>query len=581
MNRKERRRLEKETRKSTSASPAPLAGAPPSTAAMLNQALALHQAGRPKDAQGLYRKILAHRPDDADALGYSGLAAYQLGKPDEAIRLLQAAAAASPGDAHVLFNLGNVLRATGKTKEAVTFFQRAIAIEPANAEFHNNLGIALSEAGRPDDAVAAHRRALGIKPDYADAHMCLGIALKALGKAEEAEAAYRQAIKIKPDNPTAHLNLGNALKALGKFAEARSAYRRTIELQPDDAEAYQYLTSLKSHGSSDAEAEAMEKLAKDPAIGNEQAMWLGFALAKTYNDLGEYDRAFVHLTRANTLKRRSLQYEIAEEEAAAERIAAVFDEPFLQERAGQGCPSDVPIFIVGMPRSGTTLIEQILASHSRVYGADELTEMERIVDALGGAAKTGPGFPQSVAKLTARDLDRFGQTYVERVRQHAPDVAHVTDKMTLNFRFIGLIRLILPNARIINCVRDPIDTCLSCYQQLFTGDLKFTYDLAELGRYYRLYDRLMSHWRAVLPGVVFDIRYEDVIADQERWTRRLLEYCGLPWEDACLAFHETERAVYTVSSTQVRQPIFKDSIGRWKHYETHLAPLLEALGPLE
>ena len=554
---------------------------PPSTTAMLDQALTLHQAGHPKDARRLYRKILALRPNDADALGYSGLAAYQLGKPDEAVRLSQAAADARPNDVHILFNLGNVLLATGRPKEAITAFQRAIAIEPGQAEFHNNLGIALSKSGQPDGAVAAHRHALEIKSDFADAHLCLGIALKVLGRAEEAEGSYQRAIKINPDNPTAYLNLGNVLKALGKFSEAESAYRRTIELRPDDAEAYQYLTSLKSQGSDDAEAKAMEKLAKDPSIGNEQAMHLGFALAKTYNDLGEYDRAFVHLMRANTLKRRSFQYDIAEEEASAERIASIFDQSYLQARAGQGCPSDAPIFIVGMPRSGTTLIEQILASHSRVFGAGELTEMEHITAAIGKTVDTDLDFPESTVGLSARDLDRFGQAYVERLRQHAPDHAHVTDKMTLNFRFIGLIRAMLPNARIINCVRDPVDTCMSCFQHLFAGDLKFTYDLAELGRYYRLYDRLMRHWRAVLPGVVFDIRYEDIIADQERWTRRLLEFCGLPWEDACLNFHETERAVFTVSSTQVRQPIFSDSIGRWKHYESHLTPLLEALGPLD
>lgn len=233
-----------------------------------------------------------------------------------------------------------------------------------------------------------------------------------------------------------------------------------------------------------------------------------------------------------------------------------------------------------MPRSGTTLVEHILASHSRVYGGGELSDLRRLAGGLNKLSPTGHDFPDGVADLGPKDLHRLGRTYWEAVRRRAPDAPHVTDKAPGNFRYLGLIHLMLPRARIIHCVRNPVDTCLSCYKLLFVSGQNFSYDLVELGRYHRLYTRLMDHWRAVMPGRILDVRYEDLVAAQERETRRLLEFCGLPWEDACLSFHTTRRLVKTASATQVRQPIYKSAVGSWKRYARHLGPLLESLGPL-
>jgi hypothetical protein len=321
----------------------------------------------------------------------------------------------------------------------------------------------------------------------------------------------------------------------------------------------------------------MERLSRDETLSRSARIRLNFALAKAYDDIGRFDDAFRHLQEGNRQKRERIAYDEKQALEQFDRIRSCLDRGLLARSSG-GFRSDVPIFVLGMPRSGTTLIEQILAAHPAIHGAGELTDFGRLANHIRDAKGNLCRYPDDVAGLSDDQLAFLGKEYVGRLRQLAPAAPRITDKMPGNFVFVGLIHMALPNARIIHVRRDPCDTCLSCYSKLFSAPQEFTYDLAELGRYYREYDRLMTHWRETLPhGRMFEVRYEDVIADLETWARRIVGHCGLEWDPACIAFHEARRPVRTASATQVRQPIYSTSHGRWRNYGAHLGPLIAAL----
>jgi LPS sulfotransferase NodH len=301
-------------------------------------------------------------------------------------------------------------------------------------------------------------------------------------------------------------------------------------------------------------------------------------LGRAFSDLGEHERSFRHLRDGNALKREQLAYDEKQMLGLFEHIRTTFTPELMQEKKGCGDPSEAPVFVVGMPRSGTTLLEQILASHSKVYGAGEIEAFYQAIVKLGYPNGGAVAFPDMVPALSPEALRELGSSYVSMIRAAAPDAERIVNKLPLNFKYVGLIHLALPNARIIHIRRDPIDTCFSCFSLLFSGDQSFTYDQVELARYYRGYAALMEHWRSVLPeGVMIEVQYEDLIADVQGQTGAILAHCGLPWEDACLAFHQTERSVTTASSVQVREPVYRTSVGRWRIYANHLQPLIEAL----
>jgi hypothetical protein len=320
----------------------------------------------------------------------------------------------------------------------------------------------------------------------------------------------------------------------------------------------------------------MERLARDPdRLNQEEQIDLHFALGKAFNDIGDPPRSFEHILAGNALMRRRVAYDEQLALGRFERIRSAFTADIMRDRAGRGDPCHAPVFIVGLPRSGTTLIEQILASHSKVFGAGELREMPRIAERIGGAEK--PSFPEAIATLPDRELNAIGGEYVRTVRRMSPVAERITDKMPGNFAFVGLIHLAMPNARIIHACRDVRDTAFSCFSLLFSGGHTYSYDLAELGHHCRAYLRLMQHWREVLPGVMLEVRYEDVVTDLEAQARRIVGFCGLEWEDACVDFHRTERSVRTASAAQVRNPIYHTSIGRWRAHEGALQPLLQSI----
>ena len=318
-----------------------------------------------------------------------------------------------------------------------------------------------------------------------------------------------------------------------------------------------------------------------PSLTDADAARLLFSLGKAHEDTGDNDAAFDCIERGNRLKRGAIDFDIADETDIVERITRSFDDAFLARADGLGDGAELPVFIVGMPRSGTTLVERILASHPAVHGGGELDEIMRLADGLPRRLSSTHRYPECAAEIDGAMWRELGESYVAALRALAPDAARVTDKMPLNHRHLGLIHAMLPAARIIHCRRDPMDTCFSCYKTLFTSGQPFAYDLTELGLYYRLYERMMGHWRAVLPGRICELRYEDVVADLEGAARRLVAHCGLDWDDRCLDFDKTERPVLTASAAQVRRPIYSSSVERWRLFERHLGALQHALGPAE
>jgi tetratricopeptide (TPR) repeat protein len=474
---------------------------------------------------------------------------------------------------------GNALRhhQAGRIEEAVALYRRAVFLQPDYTAAHINLGVALVQQGRIDEAIEHYQRALALDPHAVDVLINLGTAVATQGRIDDAIAHYGRALDINPDNAKAHNGLGNIFKILGKFDDAMAHFERSIAIEPDYAEPHISRAEMKSFHPGDPDLAALERLAGMDVFSANNAPIIHFVLARAFEDCGDYARAFEHLRKGNDLKRRQIRYDEQATIKQFRRISTVFNGSLFDRFRGAGEPSPVPVFVVGMPRSGSTLVEQILASHPQVHGAGELTDLETATNTALGAGAVP--FPDFVPSLDGATLRRIGQRYIAQLQALGNGRLRIVDKMPGNFLKIGLIRLILPNARIIHTMRDPIDTCVSCYSQTFTVGQEFSYDLGELGRYYRLYSGLMAHWRSVVPsGAILDVSYEDVVDDLEGQARRLIEYCGLPWDDRCLSFHETARPVKTASLVQVRKPLFRSSLERWRKYEGSLGPLLRELG---
>jgi tetratricopeptide (TPR) repeat protein len=574
--------------------------------ALSNRGNVLFELKRHEEALASYDQALEIQPDFAQALSNRGNVLFELKRYEEALASCEGALAIQPDFAQALSNRGNVLFELKRYEEALAGYDQALAIQPDFAQTISNRGNVLFELKRYEEALAGYDQALAIQPDFAQALSNRGNVLFKLKRYEEALASYDLALAIRSDLPEAHHGRGTVLGTFEfkRYEEALASYDRALAIRPDFAEAYhgrgtllriagrieearpllekavklaprrvEFVSSLADfkrfvHG--DPNLPLIEALARDMgSLSEEDQIQLHFALGKVYADLGQHERSFSHLIAGNALKREQIVYDEAGALAQIERMRDVFTAKALRKARGFGDPSPVPIFIIGMPRSGTTLVEQILATHPKVYGAGELNDFQAAVASLLNRARTGLG---------AEELGWISTRYLERVRAIAPAAERITDKMPANFRYVGLIHLVLPNARIIHIRRDPIDTCLSCFSILFAHDQLFTYDLAELGRYYRAYAMLMEHWREVLPlEQILEIQYEELVVNFEGLARRIVAHCGLEWDDACLDFHNTQRPIWTASMVQVRQPIYPSSVGRWRPHEAILRTLRQAL----
>jgi tetratricopeptide (TPR) repeat protein len=527
--------------------------------------LALGQFGAA--AEG-YENVLRLRPDFADAHNNLGNALRDLGQIEEAAASYRQALAIQPDHAKLHNNLGNALLDLGSIEEAAVSYIRALELQPDFAKAHSNLGSAFRELGKLDEASESYRRALALDADSAEILTNLGVVQRLQGLAEQAESSLRRALGINPSAVTTLNSLAELHADRGEFAEAEILYREAYALQPNSAQAWAGLATLRKMSSGDTawitEAQRIVKLPLRPRDESQ----LCFAMGKYFDDIKDYEPAFLSYRRANEIaKAYSPAHDRQHLARTFQFIAQLYDRDWLDRSAARSVSSARPIFVVGMPRSGTSLAEQILASHPRVFGAGELPFWKL------ASLKAGPAELQSQTDSAA--LEPLAREYLGLLEGLAPDAARVVDKMPGNFAHLAMIHAALPEARIIHMRRNPMDTCLSIYFQNFHVAHSYAHDLEDLAHYYAEYRQLMGHWRSILPAyAILDVPYEALVADQEAWSRKMIEFVGLPWDAACMDFHRTHRRVSTFSKWQVRQKISSTSVERWRNYAPFIGPLL-------
>ena len=476
-----------------------------------------------------------------------------------------------------LYNiLGLTLHKLGKLAEAVQSYNKAIQLKPDFVEAYSNRGNTLQEQGKFKEAVESFNKAIQLKPDFVEAYYNRGNALKLQSRLHEAIQSLDKAIQLKPDFIEAHCNRGSILQVQGRFQEAIESFSKAIQLKPDFAEVYYNLSKIKTHYEYDEMIRNMESLYHRKDISPQQREYLAFALGKAFEDLKEHNKSFNYILEGNRIKRGTYDYKTEIDVERFNKLKEVFSSTFFSSHTKTGNPDETPIFILGMPRSGTTLVEQILASHSQVHGAGELLNLFKIANGIHTYQKKEE-FPACMLHLNDEGFITLGSSYLQGLRKHSTSKRFITDKMPHNFRLIGLIKVILPKAKVIHCMRNPMDNCLSVFKNRFSQANHYAYNLKELGEFYYHYLDLMNHWRATIPHFIYDISYEALVLDQEQETKKLLNYCQLPWEETCLSFYKTERPIATSSYTQVRRPMYSDSVNLWMKYESELEPLKKAL----
>jgi tetratricopeptide (TPR) repeat protein len=514
---------------------------------MMAHAAEHQKEGRIAEAEKLYRRVLQDNPRNVDALRLLAQIAQRYDHADDAERMLQEAIRIAPDFHLAILDLGQLYKEQDRYEEALACFDRVIALEPSQVQAPFLRAGTLARASFTPEAAAGYRRCLELRPRHAGAL----------------------------------LGLGHVLKAIGDYDGAVASYDGCIQNAPDSGETYWSLANLKTYRFDDATIATMEGHAASADLGIQSRVNFLFALGKAYEDRRDFGRAWDFYRRGNEAQRAEVTYDPVQTEVMNDRLLEVYSAVLLESLGGAGDPDPAPIFILGLPRSGSTLLEQVLASHPAVEGTAELPYVGRLATSLGRKGRPGAHYPEAMLELRPAHLAALGAEYLARARMHRRSAApRFIDKMPNNFPNLGLIALMLPNAKIIDARRHPLDACLSCYRQLFAKGQNFTYDLTEIGEYFLQYQRMMDHWERVLPGRVLTVQYEEVVSDFEAQVRRLLEFCGLPWEESCLRFYESERPVRTPSAEQVRQPIYDRSIGHWKHYEAGLGDLIDVIAPV-
>ena len=566
-----------------------------------------------EEAAAAYEKAIALQPIFPEAHNNLGNAYRALERPTEAIACYQRAVTQREGYPEAYNNMATALRDKEDFESAEHAYRKAISLNPAYIEAHNNLSILLLHKDRTDEALRilgdalkldeknfttlinvakvqlkrgshavaeqATRLAIEVEPDKAEGYSLLGQIFHELDRHDEAIAYLDEAIRREPEAADVRSFRGVVLKSVGRLDEARDEIKKALEINPQLYGAYSNLNDLETFKADDVLLGQMKEIletAENPL--RERYLSVHFAYAKALEDSGNYPLALEHYAIGAKLRRKQLSYDEAETFDFFDQIKQTFTrETFAKRREGSD-PTETPVFIVGMPRSGSTLVEQILSSHPKTFGAGEIKVLHRSLGALRDRLPTIPRYPAMVDALEPVHYAQIANAYMTEVRRDAGGAERITDKLLTNYFFVGLIHLLFPNAKIIHTKRNPVDTCLSAYTKLFKDDMPHSYDFGELGRYYRRYDDLMAHWEKVLPpGVMRTVQYEDVVDDLETNARALIAHVGLEWDDACLAFHKSKRAVKTASVAQVRKPLYKTSVERWRRYGDGLAPLLQAL----
>ncbi|RLA33449.1 MAG: hypothetical protein DRR11_05480 [Gammaproteobacteria bacterium] len=514
-------------------------------AAEIGRAIELDRDGDGQGAETIYRDVLKKDPDHV-----------------EAARLLAGIAAGRK-----------------RFRDAEVFLLRVVSNAPDYARAWVDIANVQRELNKFDAAIDSATQALRLAPEKAESHMLFASAIGMVGRHEEAVEVCKDALELSPDKASVYCIMAHHLKTIGRQDDAVAAYRRSIAAKADHAEAYWSLANLKTFRFTEDEVQAMKSLLEDAELPDESRTQIHNALGLEYESRKDYASAFSNFEQGNILRRKAESYDPVDIESTYDRIIDMFDEKIFLQNAGVQPSKTTPIFVVGLPRSGSTLIEQILASHSQVEGTHELGDLQQVVQSARRKKRQRERFPESLAGFGADEWLAIGEEYLERTRIFRSDLPFFVDKNPNNFIYAGILKLAIPNAKIINAKRHPLDSCLGSYKQLFASGQPFSYDLTELGEYYVQYSRLIDHWHTVLPDFVLDVHYEEVVADLEPQVRRILDFCNLPFEEECLRFYETERAVKTASSEQVRQPIYSSSVNLWRNYEPFLETLVHILTP--
>ncbi len=547
--------------------------------AYCNRGNALKDLRKLKEAVENYDKAIELKNDFTVAYFNRGVALNDLGQLKESVDSYSRAISLNPDLAAAYCNRGNALKDLRKLVEAIESYDKAIQLNPDSAEAYCNRGVALKKLGQLKNAVESYDKAINLNPNFADAHYNRGNALQALDQTKDAVGCYDKAIQLNPEYAEAYNNRGNSQNYLGRPKEAVENYNKAIQLKPDYAEAHRHLTSVKKFTRKDAHIELMGRILTNSDTSESGRKHLLFALAKAFDDLGEYDKSFSYLKKGNYLRKKELNYNISDARSLTNKTRDLFSaENQDLHVATEESPSVQSLFILGMPRSGTTLVEQIIASHSKVHGAGELRTMTPLVMPIL-ANLTDPFNRKDNCKLSTQHIKKIHDGYIDKLTELKVTEKIITDKMPLNFRWIGFILSALPKSKIIHLNRDPRATCWSIFKHYFsdTGN-GYAYDMSDLAEFYNLYIDLMSFWRERFPDRIYDLYYEELTENQEKETRRLLEFCDLKWEEQCLDFYNTKRPVKTSSSNQVRKKMYKGSSAAWKKYEVNLQPLIKGLG---
>ena len=537
-----------------------------------------HRAGRLAAAETGYREVLAAAPGFPGAELNYALLARSTGRLDLALRLAQGAVASQPDEPTAHATLGNLLLEHERAFEAVQAFRAALRLDPGHVNARFNLASAFRRMGEPETAASELHQLVERFPEDPELRVNLGGALLDAGRVRDAKEALGQALALSPDDPDALNELGLAHVDAGEFEDGARCYRRIIEGKPDHPHVWLNYSKTRRFVPADrAEIEeavrAAERLDARADPGPESGD-IHFALGKMFDDLGEYDLAFEHFRQGNEILRRHTPFDPRAAARLVDDMRTRFDKAWFARVRGWGDPAARPIFIVGMPRSGTTLIEQILATHPLVHGGGELIRLPNIARKLLAG---GDGLPASAALPERAEMEAAARDYLDYTEARAGTAVRVTDKLPENYHHLGLISSLFPNASIVHVRRHPMDVCVSNYLVRFHRGHAYSYDFSSLACEYGSYERLMRHWRTILPSPLYELSYESLVESLESETRKLLDFCGLGWDEGCLDFHRTTRPVHTASSWQVRQPVYRHSIQRWRNYERHLEPLREAL----
>ena len=539
------------------------------------QAYQFQQSGELQQSEILYNKILQAQPQFHAAWFQLGLIAVNVNKMDIAANMISKASECRPVEFTYHRALCEIYRRLKKLDQALDHGRQATKLSSSDADSFYNYGLALADAKKFEEAIEAYKKAVELNPRYGLAYNNLGSAYENMDDLDSAFDAYTKAVEINPQHSEAQHNLGAILNQRGKLDEAKECYIAAINSNPNFTYAHHSISTLKKYTVDDPHLEMLENLVlQAPQMEHEMQTKFWFALGKARSDVQKYKESFDAYEKANMLHRQTFPYDVDDNKKHVLRIMKSFDQGFVNNST-QGCQDETPIFILGMPRSGSTLIEQILDSHSHIHGAGELQYLSDIIGEVTNL-DSGESYINWLENADDKTLHDIGQRYIAKLRKHSDGAIKIVDKMPGNYFYVGLIRKILPKAKIIHSMRDPMDICISNYTRLFKNMMPFAYDLKELGQYCRLCDDMMEYWKSVLPkDFILSLQYEELVDDLEKKAKDLVAFCGLEWEASCLDFYKNKRIVKTASHAQVVKPIYKTSVKRWKKYESSIQPLID------